>query len=128
MYWLDGNDGQVMKAVVYVNGIYVCEAIPVPKWQRAELERTDEDEMNRQVQARYVATVEAFRKERIHSIEEVTIIDNSSRTLNNAFVMPGYKPYKPKGISNEIIDNDDEEDHIIPNTYTSKTISQLNNF
>lgn len=124
IYWLDGNDGEIIKALVYYNGEYVCEAKEVPRWQRAEAERTDQDLINQQIQAKYVATVEAFKKERTRSIEQVTIISKEQPKKQEEFVMPGYKKYVPIENDAEILE-DPEELEILPITNNRNTNNTL---
>lgn len=93
VYWLDGNDGKLLKALVYVGDTYICEAIPTPKYNHAAIERTAQCEINMQIQAKYTATVDAYVKGRKRSIEQVTIIDERPITLNRNFKMPGINRY-----------------------------------
>lgn len=93
VYWLDGNDGQVMKAIVYLKDSdqHVCDLVPKPTYQRATIEQTPEDMLNREAISKYVASVDSFIKQRKSEIEQVTVIDNRPKTLNNKFQIPGLK-------------------------------------
>lgn len=93
VYWLDDNDGKVMKALVYLHGTdrYVCEAIRKPAYNRARIEQTPEDEANRTAMSKYVASVEGFVNSQKRSIDKVTVIDNRPKTLNDGFKIPGLR-------------------------------------
>ncbi|MFT4062561.1 MAG: hypothetical protein QM642_09430 [Edaphocola sp.] len=114
VYWLDGNDGQIMKALVYVGSEFICEGVPVPKPNRARVERTAEDEVKLQLQSKYTATVEGWINSRKRSIEAVTIIDSRPKTLNQNFVMPGLGRYVADTDTGGVLDdyNDDEMSYI----------------
>ena len=89
IYWLDGNDGQVLKAMVYRNGEHICELHPQPAYNKARHEQTDADMLARELMSSYVMTVEGFRRQRRSEIDKVTVIDNRQLTVNNNFRMPG---------------------------------------
>lgn len=89
LYWIDAHDGSVLKALVYSGDTYLCEAIPTPKYVRAAAERSDNDEINRQLQSKYVASVEAYLKRRRQEVERITVIDNRPTTISSSFKMPG---------------------------------------
>jgi len=84
-YWLDGNDGSVLKAMVYLGDEYICELKPIPRFQRAAIERTPEDEANYLIQNKYRMTVEAFARQRMKDIDKVVLIGHKPKTLNRKF-------------------------------------------
>jgi hypothetical protein len=88
VYWLNGLDGKILKALVYEGGQYVCELMLQPAYNRAKLEQTEEDMHNRELMSKYVMTVESFRNRRVKQVEKVLVVDNTRRTLNNKFSMP----------------------------------------
>ncbi len=88
-YWLDSNDGGILKALIYIDDTYICEAIPTPKFNRARSERNQEDDINLQLQQKYIATVEGFLKERKGTIDAVLVDDQRPTTINRNFEMPG---------------------------------------
>jgi len=90
LYWLDGNDGKVLKALIYINNQFQCEAVPKPRYHRAKIEQTAADLEAREIMSKYVSTIEAYGRRRKQSIERVTIIDNTP-ALKKSFVMPGLK-------------------------------------
>ena len=112
IYWLDGNNGDVMKALVYLRGsdVMVCEAIAKPIFSRAKIERTAEDERNLVRMANYKNTVDRFGLRVKNSIDEVTIIDKGyfDRRLNSDFVMPGFDRYKNKQVVNTDLEAEPE--------------------
>lgn len=93
VYWLDGNDGNVMKALVYLHGsdTYVCEAIAKPKYCRATAEQTPADVIAREQMSKYVASVTGFIRSQKNAIDRVTVIDNRPKVLNTRFEMPGMR-------------------------------------
>lgn len=87
VYWLDDNDGKVLKAYAYIGSKYICELISKPTYQRAKIERTPEDIDKRGLMSAYVMTVEGYVKRKKNSIDKITVIDNRDNTLNNKFVI-----------------------------------------
>lgn len=95
IYWLDGNDGHILKAFVYVEGRYICELLPKPRPNKAKIERTATDEELMGIMTRYEATVNGFMRTQKNQIDKVTIIDDRKKTLNNKFQIPGIEEYDP---------------------------------
>jgi len=91
IYWLDANDGSMLKALIYINDTYICEALPKPRYHRAKLEQTAADYEARELMSQYATTIEAYQRRRKNELETVTIIDNTPLTLNNKFKMPGLR-------------------------------------
>lgn len=89
IYWLDGNDGQIIKALVYQGDRFICEAISKPTYNRARVEQTEEDLANRESMSKYVATIEGYMRNGAKKIDKVTLIDNRQHTLNNKFKING---------------------------------------
>ncbi|HTK20412.1 MAG TPA: hypothetical protein VL442_12880 [Mucilaginibacter sp.] len=104
IYWLDGNDGKIIKALIYIDSSLICEAIPKPTYNRAKIEQTDEDRNAREIMSKYVAIIEAYGRERKRAIEPITIIDNRPAP-KQTFTIPGLKHL-------EIIE--DSEPEILP--------------
>jgi len=85
VYWLDKNDGGVLKALIYIGDQYICEALPKPTYVKARIEQTAEDLVNRELMSKYVATIEAYQRDKKREIENVTIVDHRKITLNDNF-------------------------------------------
>jgi hypothetical protein len=85
IYWLDDNQGAVLKALIYVGDTCVCEALPKPAYHRATIEQTEADFEARELMSKYVVTIESFQRRQKNALEPVTIIDNTPVTLNNKF-------------------------------------------
>jgi hypothetical protein len=120
VYWLDGNDGQIMKALVYLRGTdrCVCEAVAKPSHNKAQIERTPEDIENYTAMSMYVSSVDKFIRTQKNKIDRVTVIDNTPKTLNNKFQISGLrKPITERVGPVEIMEDVEEEDDIF------KTIS-----
>jgi hypothetical protein len=90
IYWLDGNDGSILKALIYIGDRLICEAIVKPTSNRARKEQTAEDLRNRELMSKYVATIESYAKHRKQSITPVITIEKSE-PKKKAFVMPGLR-------------------------------------
>lgn len=95
VYWLDANDGSVLKALVFIDDQYICEAVAKPKYNRATLERTAQDEENRVVMSSYVASVEAYGRRMRQSIGKVTIIEQPKEIKEGAFKIANRKYQQP---------------------------------
>lgn len=105
IYWLDDDHGDVLKALVFIGGKMICEAMPKPIYQRARIEQTDEDIKNRQLMSSYVATIEAFGRRQRQSIDPILIIDNTPKP-SKSFVMPGlHKGFKAHEDDGQILDD-----------------------
>lgn len=87
VYWIDGNDGKVLRALAYLRRTdrCVCEAISKPVYHRAKLEQSDSDIEAREQMCKYVASVNGFITSQRKSIDNVTVIDHTSKTLNDKF-------------------------------------------
>lgn len=112
IYWLDDNNGEVFKAMVFMGNQYICEAIAKPKPNRAPIERTPEDNENFKRFASYKNTIDAYQRIRKNELEPVAVINEKPKTLNNNFVMPQMAPRitpraKPAEAFVEVLEDDD---------------------
>ncbi|SDC53770.1 hypothetical protein [Williamwhitmania taraxaci] len=91
VYWLDTNDGKVLKAMVYLRGgsQLVCELVPKPIGARATIEQTPESLKAREDMARYKATIDGYMQRQKRALDPVTVIDSTPITLNAKFQIPG---------------------------------------
>jgi hypothetical protein len=112
VYWLDGNDGSVLKAIVYLNNKMICELMEMPRYNRAKIERTDEDGEALKLQSAYVASVTAFEKRQRNRIDKIQIIDNSPKTVNSNFKIPNLKRYEAREEPVEVFADETEEDDL----------------
>jgi len=124
IYWLDGNDGEVIKSLVYQGGRLICEIMEMPRYNRASIERTEADKLALELQSSYVATVESFAKSQRRSIENINIIDNTPVIVNSNFKFSNMKRYEAREEPVHVFANniDDENDELlvhIPSTITS---------
>jgi hypothetical protein len=120
VYWLDGNDGQVLKAFVFMNDRLICEVMEMPRYNRATLERTDADVEAIKIQSAYVMSVDAFEKRQRNKIENIQIIDNTPKTVNSNFRLPNLKRFERNEVAKEILDDDIDELVYVPNQYQSE--------
>jgi hypothetical protein len=97
VYWLDGNNGEAMKALIYLRNTdrIICEAVLKPTYNRATLERTEIDKKNYEIMSAYVATIEGYAKMKASRLNNLTVIDNRQHTLNRGFVIDDFKRYMP---------------------------------
>lgn len=126
VYWLDNNEGEIIKALVFLRDQtqLICEVIAKPTYNRAKIEQTDDDRLSREQMSSYVATIEAFGRKQKKQIEGVTVIDNSPEP-KKTFIMPGLKqPAKLNEHSAvEILPETTEEDILlIPPTTRSTSL------
>ena len=87
VYWLDNEQGEVLKALVYIGDRYICEAVAKPRYKKARIEQTDEDIKARELMSKYVSSVEAFQRQQTRKIEPITIIGEIPLTINNNFII-----------------------------------------
>lgn len=120
--WLDGNDGEVMKALVYMRDgdRIICEAIQKPKFQRAKIEQTQQDRDNMSIVMSYINTFQGFISRRKAEIDRVIVIDHRTTVVNNKFVIPGLdqpRHYEPQD-EVELLDDEEPENSVtdIPET------------
>jgi len=113
VYWLDSNDGEIMKALVYLRGTdrCVCEAVLKPSHNKAQIERTPEDIDNYTAMAKYVSSVDGYIRSQKNKVDRVTVIDNTPKTLNNKFQISGMrKPITERIDPVEIMEEPEDED------------------
>lgn len=115
IYWLDDNNGNVLKALVYQRdgSRCICEAIAKPVTSRSALEETPEQHANRSIISHYRNTVDGYATRRKNSIERVTVIDNRPVTLNNKFQIRGLdqRTYEmPEDYQTEVLPSPEEQD------------------
>lgn len=108
VYWLDGTDGQVIKAMAFIGDRYVCELQEMPKYNRAVAEQTEADKKAYQLQSAYTATIDAYARTKRNSIESIGIMETAPKTINNNFKFSFSR-------KTTIVEEIDEEDLVIGN-------------
>lgn len=132
-YWLDGNDGKVLKAHVCTkDGRHICEAIQKPAYNSASLEQTDADREARILLSKYVATVTGYINGEKKQYEGITTIDNKPKFEPQIrFVVPGRKAVTTTTVTERETENlgnaYDEPEYNIPAT-RNHTPSWRDNF
>ncbi|QYS86336.1 hypothetical protein JJC03_15660 [Flavobacterium oreochromis] len=111
VYWLDANDGSVLKALVYYKDRLICEIMEMPRYNRASMNRTEADKEAQLLQSAYVASVEAFAKRKRNNIENINIIDSTPKTLNNGFRIPNLKRFELNEEPAEVFDDELQEEY-----------------
>jgi hypothetical protein len=95
IYYLDDNYGGVLKAHIYIDDRFVCEAVPQPGYNRARIEQTKEDLINRELMSKYVNTIESFGRRQKNGLNKLTMIDNRPVTIGNSFKIIDPNGYTP---------------------------------
>lgn len=95
IYYLDDNYGSVLKAHIYIDDRFVCEAVPQPGYNRARIEQTKEDLINRELMSKYVNTIESFGRRKKSGLNKLTVIDNRPVTIGNSFKIIDPNGYTP---------------------------------
>lgn len=114
IYWLDGNNGRVIAALVYSGERLICEAVPKPIYHRAKLEQTQADFAAREIMSKYVATIEGFGRRRAKEIIPVTIIGSLPVTINNKFAIKETAHRFDADMQPEILPEPGPEDEFVP--------------
>ncbi|HUH35113.1 MAG TPA: hypothetical protein VL022_04705 [Moheibacter sp.] len=109
--WMDDNTGNVLKALAFHEGRFVCELKAMPKPNRAKIERTDEDEAAFELQSRYKSTVDGFIKERKNELQNINILHKPKPIPANGFYIPGYdlNRFIPSDEPAEVFQQEDEQ-------------------
>lgn len=88
LYWMDDVEGNVLKALVYMGDQRICEAVSKPTYNRAKIEQTEQDVINREIMSKYEATIRGYGKSRKSGIEDITQIDHTPAPAR-VFKTPG---------------------------------------
>lgn len=123
IYWLDDNNGNVIKALVYIKGstTCVCEVLPKPSYNRARIEQTPEQEEAKRTLSAYAMTIEGYRKERAATFEQLHIIDNRPKTIGSSFSIPGLEKFTPRENDVEELEDIEEVHEYKPEERTVKS-------
>jgi hypothetical protein len=101
IYWLDANDGGIIKALVYdQQDRLVCELLGDLAYHRSTVERTPECQRNRELSCAYAATVNAFINKGRREINRVAIIERKQDTKPLSFYISGISKYTPAPTNN----------------------------
>lgn len=116
IFWLDGNDGNVLKAMIYHNGMMLCDLISHPAYSKSKYEREDDEihEINMRLMSAYENTVTSFMANRKREITTTIVHDKREKTINNFFTIPGLETYQPKQEPAEVVETEEEEVYNIP--------------
>jgi len=121
VYWLDGNDGTVLKALVYYKERLICEVMPMPKYNRAKAERVDGiDDKAYQLQSAYVASVEAFAKRQRNNIDNINILENTPKRQSNGFTIPNLKRFELNEEPVEVFEDENDDNLVLINNAQPK--------
>jgi hypothetical protein len=112
--YLDTNRGEMLKAYIYTDGRFICEAVPQPGYRRAKIDRNEHDLINRELMSKYTNTVESFANHRKKGLDKLTVIDNRPVTIGNSF-----KIFDPNGNVEKV--------EYIPGTEAAKVLASVDN-
>jgi hypothetical protein len=112
--YLDTNNGEVLKAHIYMDDRFICEAVPQPGYRRAKIDRDEHDLINRELMSKYVNTIESFANRRKKGLDKLTVIDNRPVTIGNSF-----KIFDPNGNA--------EKSEYVPSIETAKVLASVDN-
>ncbi|TWP23497.1 hypothetical protein ETU10_07175 [Apibacter muscae] len=119
IYWLDDNEGKVLKALVYYQGRFICEVMQMPTYNKAVIEQTDADLEAKKLQDSYVMTVENFGKHQARALAPINIIDNTPKTLNNKFQIRNKTRIRPSTQEIKILEDEADEVVYTPSTHST---------
>jgi hypothetical protein len=125
IYWLDDNQGGILKAIIYLQDTFVCEAIAKPAYHRATIEMTDADHQAREIMSKYAVTIEAYQRRQKNALEPVTIIDNRPVTLNSKFKISGRKPKAEVSAKVEVMPEPVDEFEAVSNDIQNTFVTSL---
>ncbi|MDY0161501.1 MAG: hypothetical protein RBR64_09175, partial [Bacteroidales bacterium] len=113
VYWLDANDGSIIKAYAFHKGRMVCELMEMPKFNRSQNERTAQDREAESLQMSYINTVIGFAKTQAAQIDDLGIIDNTPKPkrlfkINNVERYEATEDYYDVEVVDEINEDDEE--------------------
>lgn len=112
VYWLDDNSGKVLKALAFCDGRFICEVQEMPRYNRAVIERTEDDKKAREIQSAYVMTVESFIRKQEKALQNINVIKKPKPAPKNGFFIPGIDT-RPTIITNpespEVVDTDESD-------------------
>lgn len=128
IYWLDDNFGEVLKAHIYIGDQFICEAIEQPGYNRARIEQTKEDMINRELMSKYATTIESYGRRQKNGMSKLTVIDNRPVTINNNFQIPGLSSYVPSEPAKVLAGIDEPETLHLNTNKTSFKRSLANTF
>lgn len=122
IYWLDDNFGDVLKAHVYIGNQFICEAVEKPRYNKARIEQTNEDLLNRELMSKYVATIESFGRGQRKQLDNVVVIGERPVTIGNSFQIPGRRKTVMDDETAPVLAdiNDDETEDLIVNETSFK--------
>lgn len=96
VYWLDGNDGQVLRALVQdMTGRTICELLDDLPYHRAVIEQTDRCRENIRLTAAYRETVDGYIRKTVKRLSGTMVIETKQPTVGR-FQIPGLKVNAPR--------------------------------
>ncbi|WP_017258435.1 hypothetical protein [Pedobacter arcticus] len=97
LYWLDDNEGDVLKALVYdLQGTQICELLGDLEYSRGKLESKDSDKDYRSIMSAYEATVQGYINRNAKEINSITIIDEEVKPARkNRLQFKNVEQYRP---------------------------------
>jgi hypothetical protein len=120
VYWLDGNDGQVLHAIVQdMHGKHICELLDDLPYHRAIIEQTDTCRMNKKLTDDYRATVTSHIQRTVKTRSNIIVRELEPAPTEGRFVMPGLKTFAPRITEVEEVEMAMVEDEVAMNSGVS---------
>jgi hypothetical protein len=122
IYWLDAEDGTIIKALIYLRGTdqYICEAVLQPQSVRGELESTPADKEAFELMAKYKKTITSFMQSAQHEIDAIQIIGTPNKAISNSFSIRKDKPIQETNNTAETLPELPNIDDVEPTDYNDK--------
>lgn len=97
VYWLDGNDGEVLHAVVHdMSGRPICSLLDDLPYHRAPIEQGDQCRTNMSLTAAYRETVDGYIRRTVKRLSGTMVIENKVMQPSQRFQMPGLLRFTPR--------------------------------
>lgn len=93
VYWLDDNQGNLLKAIAYCGNRYVCEVQPMPRFQRAQAEQTEADTLIKALQNAYTMTIVRYVQHQSKELVPIGVIDKTPKP-KRSFVIENLKRFE----------------------------------
>ena len=120
VYWLDDDNGKIIKAQIFLRNedTLMCEAVLKPRYNRARIEQTEADRKAIEIVSAYGATIEAYAQRKAAQISDVIVIDKRPAP-ERMFVMDELQHIRrreaePLPTAEVLAEVDDEADYTEP--------------
>lgn len=114
VYWLDSMEGDVLKAMAFINDRFICEVMEMPRYNRAKAEQTEACKAAMELQSHYAKTVISYAQKTAKQIESISYNDLTPKP-ERKFKIAELNRYEAKEdfAEVEVLDNMHEDDQEI---------------